>query len=386
MAKILVADDSALVRKVLYDIINADSDLQVTDSCMDGLSAYERVVAGGFDCLVMEMYLPKMNGMDVVRKLQENRVKIPIIIVTSSLKEDSDLKTAANQYGAVEFVVRPFRLFSEDRVTFETKLIGGIRGLLKLGKSVVPSASKIPYDGMARKEDPVRSSIGSTNTVRSSTTPMARQNPVSPVNSSGNTKSTEVFRGSRRLVAIASSTGGPQALHTLIPMLPKLNVPVVIVQHMPKGFTQSLAERIDQKSLMRIKEAEDGEFLQPNVVYLAPGGRHLEIRENANRQCYCRVFDDPPVNNLRPCADVMYRSLETCSFDEIVCVVLTGMGQDGSDGIESLGQKKKIYTITQSEETCVVYGMPKAADMRGLSNESAGITKIASVIARKLGV
>ena len=380
MIKILVADDSALVRKVLCDIINADPDLQVTDSCMDGLSAYESAMAGEYDCIVMEMYLPKMNGIDVIQKLQDNQKKIPIIIVTSSLKEDTDLKETVKQYGAVEFVIRPFRLFSEERTSFELKLIGGIRNLLKLGKPMaVPPPRYV--EPVQKRPEPVRKPMESVASKKVETAPA-----TTPVRTTNQTASSEVFRGKRRLVAIASSTGGPQALHTMIPMLPKLNVPVVIVQHMPKGFTESLAERIDQKSVMRIKEAEDGEILQPNVIYLAPGGRHLEIKENSSRQNYCRVYDDPPVNNLRPCADVMYRSLESCSFDEIVCVVLTGMGQDGSDGIASLGQKKKIYTITQTEETCVVYGMPKAADQRGLSNDSAAITKIASSIAKKLGV
>ena len=187
------------------------------------------------------------------------------------------------------------------------------------------------------------------------------------------------------LIAIASSTGGPQALHTMLPMLPgHLGVPVVIVQHMPKGFTESLAERIDSKAKLHMKEAENGEVLKPDVIYIAPGGRHLEIIENQGK-LVARVFDDPPVNNLRPCADVMYESLKSLSIDNILCVVLTGMGADGSKGIASLKTKKNVYVITQSEDTCVVYGMPKATDLLGLSNQSAPITGIANAIVREIG-
>ena len=348
---------------------------------------------------MMEMYLPKMNGVDVIQKLQDEEAKIPIIVVSSSLKEDADTTVVALEYGAVEFVVRPFRLFSDGKDSFERDVIKAMRTVMRLGKSRVPTERMVSETSASVKRPEtrrnsmervskmafdVKKTTPTATTVQQTTTTAASAPTIPP--EVRKTRNTETFRGKKRLVAIASSTGGPQALHTMIPMLPKLNVPVVIVQHMPKGFTQSLAERLDQKSAMRIKEAEDGDILQPNVIYLAPGGRHLEIKEKTAGQYCCRVFDDPPVNNLRPCADVMYKSLETCSFDEIVCVVLTGMGQDGSDGIASLGQKKKIYTITQSADTCVVYGMPKAADQRGLSDESASITNIANAIAKKLGV
>ena len=190
-----------------------------------------------------------------------------------------------------------------------------------------------------------------------------------------------------KLIALACSTGGPQALHTVIPILPeKIGVPIVIVQHMPNGFTASLAERLDSKSKLTVKEAEDGEILLDDTVYIAPGGRHLEIKDASGGRLKARVFDDPPFNNLRPCADVTYESIKHTSIDNILCVVLTGMGADGSAGIASLGQKKSIYVITQSEDTCVVYGMPKATDKLGLTNESVPLDGIANAIVKKVGV
>lgn len=192
--------------------------------------------------------------------------------------------------------------------------------------------------------------------------------------------------GRKRIVAIASSTGGPQALHNFLPMLPgNLGVPVVVVQHMPKGFTVSLCERINAEANLKVKEVSDGEELLPNVVYMAPGGRHLEVVDRLGKS-YARVFDDPPVNSLRPCADVMYKSLAKTGFDNLVCVVLTGMGCDGTEGLQYLKKYKSIRVITQSRETCVVYGMPKSVEQNGLSDVSVPIEKVADAVRKELGV
>ncbi|MGN0241517.1 MAG: CheB methylesterase domain-containing protein [Candidatus Weimeria sp.] len=189
------------------------------------------------------------------------------------------------------------------------------------------------------------------------------------------------------LVALACSTGGPQALHRMIPMLPAhIGVPMVIVQHMPAGFTSSLAERIDQDSQIKVREASDQEILRPDTVYIAPGGRHFEVAENRMGDLIAHVYDGPPVHNLCPCADVMYESLCRVRADNIICVVLTGMGSDGTEGISRLKCCKNIYTISQDEKSCVVYGMPKSVYDRGLSDEVKPITEIAKAISRELGV
>ncbi len=168
-------------------------------------------------------------------------------------------------------------------------------------------------------------------------------------------------------------------MHTFVPMLPQnLSVPLVLVQHMPEGFTASLAARLDQISAVSVKEAEDGEYFKPGVVYVTPGGKHMKICEDASHAAFCHLDDGPPVNSLKPCADVMYRSLATSSFDEIICVVLTGMGADGSEGIRYLNQYKKTYVISQEASSCVVYGMPKAVETGGLSNEVQPLKSVAN--------
>jgi two-component system chemotaxis response regulator CheB len=154
---------------------------------------------------------------------------------------------------------------------------------------------------------------------------------------------------------------------------------------MPEGFTASLAARLDQISAVHVKEAEDGEFFKPGWVYITPGGKHMEICEDGSKAAYCHLDDSPPVNSLKPCADVMYKSLKDSSFDEIICVVLTGMGADGSEGIKYLNQYKKTYVISQEASTCVVYGMPKAVEQGGLSNEVAPLKSVANSIVKRLG-
>ncbi len=257
--------------------------------------------------------------------------------------------------------------------------------------------TNIPFYHSAQKSNTIFMDDGSTESTlsrlqRTRERAMAIANGNSPPGrdpggdkSNPEPKTTSTMAG-KKLIALACSTGGPQALHVLLPMLPAhIGAPMVIVQHMPNGFTASLAERLNTKSAVTVKEAEDQEELLMDHVYIAPGGRHLEVVESGGKQIF-RVFDDPPVNNLRPCADVMYESLRSSSYDQILCVVLTGMGADGSAGIASLGQKKPIYVITQSEETCVVYGMPKATDKLGLSNESLPLEHIANAISKKMGV
>ena len=191
--------------------------------------------------------------------------------------------------------------------------------------------------------------------------------------------------GQYGIVAIACSTGGPQALHTLLPMLPEhLGVPVVVLQHMPAGFTKSLADRINSMSGLTVKEAEDKEELLSDTVYIAPGGKHFKIKGKSGK-LYADVYKGPPVNNLRPNADVMYESLIDVYVGSILCVVLTGMGSDGTKGIASLKEKKDVYCITQNEETCVVYGMPRAVELSGLSDESVPLSKIAKTISNIIG-
>lgn len=190
-----------------------------------------------------------------------------------------------------------------------------------------------------------------------------------------------------KLVIIASSTGGPKALHQVIPKLSKrLDAPVVIVQHMPKGFTATLAERLNDTSEIVVTETVEGEILQKGHVYLAKGGVHLKLARNTDGKIITHEDLSEPMNGLRPCADVTFSSLAALQIEKIVCVVLTGMGNDGYEGICNLREQQKIYTIAQHKDSCVVYGMPKAIVEHGIADHVLPLDEIGLEITRKVGV
>lgn len=176
-------------------------------------------------------------------------------------------------------------------------------------------------------------------------------------------------------------------MQSVIPYLPAdMNAPMVLVQHMPVGFTKSMADRLDEISKIRVKEAQEGDVLKKGWVYVAPGGKHMEIQKKADGSHVVRLNDQPAIGGLRPCANVTYESLRSSGYDEIVCVVLTGMGSDGTGGILSLKQRKKLHVISQDAKSCVVYGMPKAIVEAGVVDEVVPLTEVAHTIIKNVGV
>lgn len=419
MYKILVVDDSALMRRVICDIINADSDFRVVDVSADGEDAYNKIKNNPYDLVVLDMVLPKLQGVDLLAKLCNDKIPFNVVLVSSILKEDTESTIRALEYGALDFVVKPIRSGSDTRDVFGRQLITSLHNATKQSNFKQISARRAASDATKLIEESRRSTFERMENVRKSlqaakggsgsaqtppstapvTPPPAERRPVTqaptpaasappPVekkSSSPPPKPVGTGVRTKKIIALACSTGGPQALHTFVPMLPAtLSVPLVLVQHMPEGFTASLAARLDQISAVNVKEAENGEYFKPGWVYITPGGKHMEICEDGSHAAYCHLDDSPPVNSLKPCADVMYRSLSKSSFDEIICVVLTGMGADGSEGIKYLNQYKRTYVISQEASTCVVYGMPKAVEQGGLANEVAPLKSVANAIVKRL--
>lgn len=190
----------------------------------------------------------------------------------------------------------------------------------------------------------------------------------------------------RKIVALASSTGGPKALQELIPLLPSnLNAPVCVVQHMPAGFTLALAGRLNELGKIPTSEAVDGESIERGHVYLSMGGRHLNV-ERSGTGHIIRYSDEPHREGVKPCANYMFESLINSNYDEIVCVVLTGMGMDGTEGIKNLSGQKKTTIFVQNEETCTVFGMPRAVIRAGLTDKGMDLKTIAKEIIQNVGV
>ncbi len=373
--KILIVDDSALMRRVLSDIINLDSRFHVAKAATNGQEAFQLLVQEQelFDAVLLDINMPKMNGLELLEQLEKNKVKATVIIVSTVAKEGAKETIRALELGAFDFVTKPDSFFDVKSDSFKNKIIDCLSVATKLYQELItPFSAK----ETAALEQPV---IHKTGLLES------RKPPVIQL-----LREERPFRKTpyaRRLVAIACSTGGPKALQQVLPLLTQdLGCSVLIVQHMPEGFTASLANRLNEMSSVTVKEAEDKEILKSGVAYIAKGGSQMRLIQSENGSLQLSVTVEPARNGLKPCADIMYESLIQTDLTDITCVVLTGMGGDGTKGIRQLKEKKNIYVIAQDEATSTVYGMPKVVAEAGLVNEIVPLGQIAGAIQKNLGV
>lgn len=384
--KILIIDDSALMRRVISDIIKSNKQYEVADLANDGLSGFDKIVSNPklYDAVILDINMPKMNGLELLEMLQKNRIQQTTIVVSTVAKEGAKETIRALELGAFDFVTKPENFIEAKGENFKKNILDMLD--VATGSNTKASViSQLPTNDSTRLgttslhtfSTPKRNSTAS-NAVRTTSRPAMSVKMSEP--------SAYKREKSSRLVALACSTGGPKSLQQVIPYLPaELNSAVVVVQHMPAGFTKSLAARLNEISKVTVKEAEDGESLRKGTVYIAPGGRHIRLTRSGN-DMKIALSDEPPVDALRPCANVMYESLKNSPYDEIVCVVLTGMGADGTNGIRSLKGNKKIHVIGQDESTSIVYGMPRAIAEAGLVDEVKPLDEIADAITRNTGV
>ena len=353
---ILVVDDSALMRRIICDIINSDEQFQATEICHDGLEAYELLQKKSFDAVILDVNMPRMDGLELLERLRQEQIEATVVMVSSLTVDGASVTLRAMELGAVDFVKKPENLIEAKGSRFHDKL-------LMILNSVVFSKGK-------KKE------ITASQQVL--TTAKIKRTPQS---------SRVLTHGANRLIALACSTGGPKSLQSVLPLLKaNLDAPMVLVQHMPAGFTKSLAERLNELSEITVKEAQEGDVLKKGTVYIAPGGKHLEVLADLNGVHRLHLNDGEPVGGLKPCANITFQSLIQSKFDEIVCVVLNGMGVDGTKGITELAEKKPVYVIAQDEESSVVYGMPRAIAEAGMVDEVVPLEQVARAINNKVGV
>ncbi len=357
--KVLIIDDSALMRRAISDIINSDEKLTVTDMANNGKKAMELLRQGNrYDIILLDIQMPIMNGVEFLRAMKEASFRMPVLVVSSIAGKDASETIEALELGAFDFVRKPtggqlgtaFSVFHDE--IMEKVYVGCHLGVYRLGVQ------------QHKKED--KPAVPDRRVIRPRT--------------SGQVKG-------KKLAVIASSTGGPKALQTVVPMFPaNFPYPLVIVQHMPAAFTKSLAERLNEMSLLHVKEAEDGEYLQAGTIYIAQGGKQCELVEKSPGKYQIWENDKPPRGGLKPCADIFLESLVDVSFEEIVCGVLTGMGSDGTKGIQRLKKNKKIKVVAQDEATCVVYGMPRAVYVAGVVDAVVPLDKVTGTMIKQLGV
>ena len=374
---ILVVDDSALMRRVICDIINSDSNFQAKDTCRDGLEAYERLKTTSYDGVVLDVNMPRMDGLQLLEKLQEDNIKANVIMVSTLTTKDAEVTILALERGAIDFVTKPTAIADAKGEDFKKKVLTVLNAVLNSRQF-----ARTPVRTTASAAKPART--GAT-AERSSTLAPGTQDAFKSTAKANFTRLKAT--GKNKLIALACSTGGPKALQSVIPFLPKnLDAPMVLVQHMPAGFTKSMAERLNEVSPIAVKEAEDGDKLEKGHIYVAPGGKHMEVVKCADGSHKISLNTMPAIGGLRPCANITYDSLSKSGYDEIVCVVLTGMGADGTNGILSLGHHKPIHVISQSAETCIVYGMPKAIEETGVVDNVVPLEKVAETIVKNVGV
>ena len=388
MKNILIVDDSALMRRLISDIITSDKRFEVKDLAVDGLQALDLIVKNykAYDAVILDINMPRMNGLELLEQLQKNKIKICVIMVSTLTKAGAKETILALERGAFDFVTKPENYLDAKSREFKGRLLEMLCVATKIPYHTVSAAENQATSQTLRRTEmkadtPAKPDLGTVSTGKIGV------RPPKNFNFAPHKKLLGSKAGKSKLVALACSTGGPKSLQSVIPKLPKgLDAPgVVLVQHMPKGFTNSLAARLNEMSQVEVKEAADGDILQKGWVYIAPGGKQMRIQKSGTNYKIVTT-DEPDRDGLRPCANIMYESLVGSSYDEITCVVLTGMGADGTMGIGALGEKNNIYVISQDEATSVVYGMPRAVAEAKLSDEVQPLEKIADAVTKNVGV
>ena len=384
--KILIIDDSALMRRVISDIIKTNKQYEVADFATDGLDGFDKIVSHPklYDAIILDINMPKMNGLELLEMLQKNRIQETVIVVSTVAKEGAKETIKALELGAFDFVTKPENFIEAKGENFKQRILD----MLEVATASSTKASVIRSmpitQSINTKATTMRTFVTAKNERSTEVSGRTKVQPAMTVRMSDH----NLYKKDKvnRIVALACSTGGPKSLQQVIPYLPAdMDAGMVVVQHMPAGFTKSLAMRLNEISKVKVKEAEDGDIVEKGTVYIAPGGRHMRLTR-AGSTAKVVLSDEPPVDALRPCANVMYESLKDSPYDEIVCVVLTGMGADGTKGIKLLKEKKKLHVISQDEASSIVYGMPRSVAEAGLTDEVKPLEEIADAITRNTGV
>ncbi|MFH0869535.1 MAG: chemotaxis response regulator protein-glutamate methylesterase [archaeon] len=330
MINVLVVDDSALMRKIISDMLSSDSEIKVIGTAGDGRIALEKIKSLTPDVIVMDVEMPEMDGITALKKIMEVK-PIPVIILSALTKEGSDKTIEALEAGAIDFITKPSGIISMDLISVKQALIEKVK-----------VASKASVKRVVRTE-----------------TKKYRFNPTR-----------------KKIIVIASSTGGPQTLEYLLKEIPRnIPAPILVVQHMPPGFTKSFAERLSRICEITVREAVDGDRLEDGVALIAPGGLHMIVEEKGN-DVMVRVIKEPPELGVAPCANKLFRSIAPIFRENTIAVVLTGMGSDGTDGARMI-KNVSGTVIAEAEESCIVFGMPKEVINAGLADEIVTLDKMA---------
>jgi len=329
--RVLVVDDSALIRGVLTELLSQDPDIEVIGTAADPYIARQKIKELNPDVLTLDVEMPKMDGLTFLEKLMAGH-PMPVVMVSSLTQQGCETTLRALELGAVDFSTKP---------TLDIK-----QGMELQADDLIHKI-KAAAQATVRARKPVRG---------------LPDGPRKPIVHSAMLKTTDT------IIAIGASTGGTEALRGILEVLPPNTPPIIITQHMPERFTKHFADRLNEVCQIRVKEAEEGDSVMPGQAIIAPGSYHMELRRSGARY-QVHINQDPPVNRHRPSVDVMFRSVAQIAGSNSLGVILTGMGNDGAAGMLEM-KKAGAYTMAQDEDSCVVFGMPKEAI------KSGGVDKI----------
>lgn len=374
--KALVIEDSLVFQKIMGQVLKSVSGVDTVSVAANGTEGLALVASEKPDVVFLDLHLPDMDGMEVLVHIKNRAKETRVVVVSGLSSEGADLTVKALSRGAQHFISKPSAAGFQQSVDALRRELEPVIKTVSLQMGLARTTA----GGGAKATAAVRTSALSSLPPK----PVVPTKPVTPVGRAVPLSGAPVVKrplahapSSFWVVGLATSTGGPEALTHVIPRLPaNFPLPIVLVQHMPPLFTQSLAQSLNNKSLVTVKEGQPGDILLPGHVYIAPGGKHMVVR-SINNKPVLAMNEDPPEQSVRPAADVLFRSLaDYPGRRAVLSVVMTGMGEDGLAGIKLLNVSG-TYCLTQSEDTCVVYGMPRAVDAAELSNEQVSLNKIA---------
>ncbi len=351
----LVVDDSILHRELIKNIVNETGIAKVEYTASNGITALERIKYSKFDVILLDTIMPELDGLETLKIIRKKYPQIKVIMISEKSSEDTKLTIEALNNGAVDFIKRPTTTIRGDNVN---TVINNLKMLLNeifIEKNTISELDKKDkYKNISLQQEVKYE-------------PKKFNNPD--------------------VILIAASTGGPIALEEVLKKLnSNINKPILIVQHMPSNFTKSLAKALDKVCSLVVSEARSGEIIKRGTVLIAEGGLHMVVKDR-DGQKIIKTEESPYVKGVRPSADVLFKSIAREYIGKkVLVIILTGMGSDGTEGVEVLKEYCECYCITQSEDSCVVYGMPRCVDEKGLSDESLNIIHIGNRINKLMQV
>lgn len=357
--KVLIVDDTVVYRRILTEVLESFAEVLVVGTAPHGRLALQKLETTPADLVLLDVEMPEMNGPETLREINQRFPATSVVMISGANLSSADYTVRALELGALDFIRKPE---GSDAEASRVELKERLRPLLRLVRT------RLNMKGTGGTSASAASSRDQSASV------MAPRFEMPPRSSRGLALPSRID-----VVGIGVSTGGPNALSEVIPLLPReLPVPVLLVQHMPPLFTASLAEHLNNRSPLSIREARDGEPIVPGSVLIAPGGKHMVVRRRMEEGTapIVGLNENPPENSCRPSVDVLFRSLAAQYDGNMLAVVMTGMGNDGCEGVRAM-KRRGCHCITQTEESCVVYGMPMAVDEAGLSDEQVPLNQIA---------